>query len=590
MKKRGLRRWFRDLGLRGKLLLCFFTLIMIPCLLISVCAYTVSSRIIEGKTSRYSHDILRQTTHVLDSRVNQLESISFNIFVDTEVQGALRAVNGGAADDYAVSRYRNIVESSLAAQILYHDEIRAARVIALDGTVFRLDKKLKPEALPVGWREAALRAKGGAVWMSLAGDDNVVMLARSVYSIQSQAHLGELVMLADEAYLSDVLANTQSFMNGRIYAVDGDGIIAIDPDGGQVGCAFPCADEGIEAYSFSKRMLDGEQQYLAMSEPMTNGWRVVSVVPVAVYSQEIQDLRLLIFAIGLSVFLLSVLFAWQIARGVSKPMRTLTDAMSSFGEGNLGVRCAQDARDEVGLCATAFNRMAENINQLVGKVYQEQLMKRDAELKSLRMQINPHFLYNTLETINWMARSGGNDDVGVMAKSLGDLMRSTINGKDSVRLSEEIASLHNYVKIQNYRYGDKFTFVTDIAPDTLELYVPKLILQPLVENAICHGIEPAFGNGTVKVTARRADGVLELAVSDDGVGMDEATIERLTRGADGDDGSIGLRNVIKRIGTLYGEPHGLTISSELGEGTTITIRLPEIHKSEEDGQHENGLL
>jgi len=218
--------------------------------------------------------------------------------------------------------------------------------------------------------------------------------------------------------------------------------------------------------------------------------------------------------------------------------------------------------------------MAENINQLIGTVYQEQLMKREAELKSLRMQINPHFLYNTLETINWMARTGGNVDVGIMAKSLGDLMRATIDGRDTVRLCEEIASLNHYLLIQKYRYGDKFDVVLEIPKNTAKLYVPKLILQPLVENAIYHGVEPAFSHGEIRVDASLELAGLCIVVSDTGVGMGNEMIDQIMHGNDDGESSIGLRNVIKRIRTLYGEPYGLTITSEIGEGTAIRILLP----------------
>jgi two-component system sensor histidine kinase YesM len=252
--------------------------------------------------------------------------------------------------------------------------------------------------------------------------------------------------------------------------------------------------------------------------------------------------------------------------------------MVQFGKGDFTVRCPEGAKDEAGRLSETFNQMAENINILVQKVYEEHLMKREAELKSLQMQINPHFLYNTLETINWMARVHGTEDIGIMVKSLGDLMRATINDKDYVMLADEINSLNNYLKIQKYRYGNKFEAGFEIDPNTKKLYVPKLILQPLVENAIYHGIEPSIEKGVIQIKTMLDNKELIITVYDSGIGMTHDTISRVLDINSKEDNftshSIGLQNVIRRIKTLFGDDYGLEIHSELGEWTRIIVRLP----------------
>jgi two-component system sensor histidine kinase YesM len=327
---------------------------------------------------------------------------------------------------------------------------------------------------------------------------------------------------------------------------------------------------------------------------MDNGWRIVTTVPVATYQSGIIKLRDTILLVAVIILLLSVLCAWRLSIGISKPVKRLTTSMGRFGHGDLMIRCPEGAKDEIGQCASAFNQMAENINFLVNQVYEEQLMKREAELKSLQMQINPHFLYNTLETINWMARTQGNDNIGIMAKALGDLMRATINGNDYVLLKDEMASLNHYLMIQKYRYGDKFDTKIDVAADTENLYVPKLIIQPFVENAIYHGIEPAFDNGVIKIVTSLQENNLIIEVSDDGVGMAQDKIEELLncsiRGSETEQYSIGIKNVIRRIKTLFGDEYGISIQSEFGDGTIITVRIPAIdeihHKKLEEKKNE----
>ncbi len=322
---------------------------------------------------------------------------------------------------------------------------------------------------------------------------------------------------------------------------------------------------------------------MACSKPMSNGWRIITTLPVMIYQSEINSLRNSIILFAIILFIVSIMCAWGLSLGISRPIRLLSSTMVRFGEGDFSARCPEGAKDETGKLSTTFNQMADNINTLVKKVYDEQQMKRNAELKSLQMQINPHFLYNTLETINWMARIHGAHDIGIMAKSLGDLMRASIDMKDCVLLKDEILNLNNYLKIQKYRYEDKLEVVVDIAPDTEKLYVPKLIIQPLVENAIYHGIEPALDKGTIEVRSILENDNLLISVIDNGVGMTLDTIKHILDIDNMVDNSslnssIGLYNVIKRVKTLYGDYYGIEIQSEFGGGTKVTLRLPALSK------------
>lgn len=397
--------------------------------------------------------------------------------------------------------------------------------------------------------------------------------------------LFQITKTIDESFLFELVASTYSVYDGSIFIIDNEGIIVSDSNKDLLGTKSSIVNPGeeSEAYSFTTQMIEGTTQYVAQSEPMKNGWRIITTVPVSVYLSEIVSLRNSIILFAIAILILSVLCALGIAMSISRPIRRLSSTIVRFGKGDFSVRCPEGPKDETGQLSATFNQMAENINELVQKVYDEHLMKRDAELKSLQMQINPHFLYNTLETINWMARTHGTEDIGIMVKSLGDLMRATSNGKDYVLLKDEAISLNNYLNIQKYRYGDKFDAMVDIAPNNEELYVPKLIIQPLVENAIYHGIEPSFENGTILIKSMLDGKALIITVTDSGVGMTPDTIDRVLDVNSNDDNctthSIGLQNVIKRIKTLFGEEYGIEIHSELGDGTRITVRLPALSET-----------
>lgn len=571
---------FSDLGIKDKLFMSFILLISMPVLVITIGSYTVSSDIIEQKTKKYSYDILYQITKTMETRLDKIEDISFNITMNQETQNMLLDANTGQLGAYEASRISTRMEMILSSHVLYHDEMNAIYIVSFGGYVYELDKTKQKYGLMEEYVNDIQEARGGTVWFAGLPDKRVVALTRIINSTRTQKPIGYLVMYVEESFLFELVASTRSVDDGDIFIIDNQGVIVCDSNKELLGTKSIAVnqDEESEAYSFTTQMIDGTTQYVARSEPMKNGWRIVTTVPVSVYQSRIVNLRnsIILFAIALLIF--SILCAWGIAMSVSRPIRLLSSIMMKFGEGDFSVRCPERGKDETGQLSTTFNRMAEDINKLIQKVYNEQLAKRDAELKYLQMQINPHFLYNTLETMNWMARIHGTEDIGIMAKSLGDLMRATINEKDYVLLKDEVVNISNYLRIQKYRYGDKFDAIVEIAPGTEKLYIPKLIIQPLVENAIYHGIEPAFEKGKILIKSALDSSNLLITVMDSGIGMTPETIDRVLDINNKTDNctshSIGLKNLIKRIKTLFGCEYGLEIHSEYGEGTRITIRLP----------------
>lgn len=253
--------------------------------------------------------------------------------------------------------------------------------------------------------------------------------------------------------------------------------------------------------------------------------------------------------------------------------------MVKVGKGNFNAYSSYESKNEIGILSSHFNMMVEQVQQLIQEVYQEQYLKQRAELKALRMQINPHFLYNTLESINWMARIKGVPEIGKMVKALGDLMRASISGDDFVLIDEEIRNINNYLTIQKFRYGDRFNVVVDIRDDIRMVKIPKLVLQPIVENAIVHGIENMVGNGEIKIKGAAEEKKVVLEVTDNGAGINEELIPSILSGnykskQSEDHTRIGLINVDRRIKIYYGQEYGLSISSTPGAGTCVKINIP----------------
>lgn len=254
--------------------------------------------------------------------------------------------------------------------------------------------------------------------------------------------------------------------------------------------------------------------------------------------------------------------------------------MKKAEEGDLSVRFNSKYNDEIGQLGKSFNTMIKEISNLVDMVYMEQKCKREAELKTLQAQIKPHFLYNTLYTIQWMAGEHGAQDVVHIVGALANLFRIGLSkGKEMISVQEELEHVRSYLIIQKARYEDKLMYEINYEEDVLHHRVLKLILQPLVENAIYHGINAKRGGGTIRITARLDKGKLHFCVADDGIGMTPAKLIELRNSLENNHSEsaktgFGISNVNERIRLSYGLEYGLIYTSVYQEGTKVEVWHP----------------
>lgn len=289
--------------------------------------------------------------------------------------------------------------------------------------------------------------------------------------------------------------------------------------------------------------------------------------------------RFSLLGMGLLLLLVSIL-SYYIPRSITMPITRISRVTDQVAKGNLSVRAAAESGAEARMLSDSLNAMIDKINELLDQVTTEQIRLRKAEFELLQAQINPHFLYNTLDTIVWLAEAGDQKRVVSMVGNLSDFFRTSLNqGKDIISIREELAHVRSYLEIQQVRYQDILRYEITVPEDLYEYKIPKITIQPLVENALYHGIKNKRGQGTITITGERSENGFVLYVRDNGIGMTQERLNEVRAGIQklsytGKE-IYGLYNVNERIRLNFGETYGISIESTYGEGTCVSISLPD---------------
>lgn len=397
--------------------------------------------------------------------------------------------------------------------------------------------------------------------------------------------IGTLLINIDEVYLSDIY---QSALNGTnvIYIIDSNGNIISHTNKDMRGMNFINVENFKKLYGENDFRLTKKSvgEYLISNYHDTQtGWTIIEEMPSSFVLSDVYRAYIIISIIIGICFLISLVISYLVAGKVSKPLLDLCDSLNQVKEGNFDVVSKVAGYDEINLLKSSFNGMAQEIKKLLEDMKNKEAYKRRIENDLLRAQINPHFLYNTLFSIKCLAETRRPEEVSEMISALIDFLKMTLRkDADLICLSEEFIITEKYLVLQQMRYGDKLSFEFEPDEKTTQCMVPALILQPIVENAIFHGIEAKNEMGIIVISSEIQNERLIISISDDGAGMNEDTLERVidtcTNKEYTRNESIGIANVSGRIKVDFGNEYGLHIESEAGIGTTVTIELPIIDK------------
>lgn len=493
----------------------------------------------------YLNDINEQTTNNLENNIQKIEDINVQILSSQVIQSQLKIVNEKCLDSYDLAQCRQKIERELSNWALYASYVVSVSVISREGIEFAV-KKIETGGTQFGFTEDEIyEANGSSLW-GITGEKNRICVAKAILDFDTMKPAGYINIVYENSYLSDILADNSSKYSGASYVVNTHGRIMVANKEGYVGENFPVKLSDLRASNTSRYdMFSSTQAFYFVGNEMPNGWSLVQTVSVKEFNKEMNHQIVLAAGIVLLVLGISLGFVWYVTSRIAYPAKELMESMKTLAKDNEYPRVKIVSNDEIGMIGLEYNKMAENIETLIEKVYKMELTQKQAELEFLQMQINPHFLYNALDTISWMALAKGNMDVSEMTIALAELLRATIKKESFITLREEMNTVKDYLLIQQERFGDKISSEYFVEEDAYSCMVPNFILQPVIENAIIHGLEPKIEKGKVSINISIQDEFLTFLVEDNGVGMDETEILDLYKKCreNNTKQSIGLKNV-----------------------------------------------
>ena len=563
-------------SIRKRMMMIFAVLISLTGLGIAALFIFVFRNGYSALSQVYLKDITRQTTNNLENNIQKIEDINLQILTSQTIQDQLKIVNEEPLDTFGLQQCRQKIERELATEGLYASYVVSVSVISLEGIEFSVKKEETIGTLFGFTEEEIYEANGTSLW-GLAGDTDRICVAKAILDFDTMKPIGYINIVYENSYFSSILEDNSTEYSAASYIVNDQGRIMSTNNSPYQGTEFPMDIQILRKQDKAVYdMLNSTQAFYYVGDEMPNCWTLVQTVSVKEFYKNMKRRIIITALVVLAMLGISLLFVWIATLRIAKPTRELLESMKTLGKENRYPRVKVITQDEIGMIGTEYNRMAENIETLIEKVYKMELAQKQAELEFLQMQINPYFLYNALDTISWKALGEGNTDVSEMSIALAELLRATIKKESFISLKEEMSTVKDYLYIQEQRFGDKISVDYQIDENLEDYQVPNFILQPLIENAIIHGLEPKVEKGKLLLRIKKQGEKLYFLIADDGVGMSEREIEILYEQCVENDTSksIGIKNVYRRLILCYGENSRLYIKSKKNKGTEIRFSIP----------------
>ena len=557
-------------------------------IIITVISLSYTRQSVFENSSLYTQTIIQQMNQNIDSYIDYMENTSYLVSSNEDVQ---KYLFGDTADPEARDRILSQFETILDSR----SDILNLGIIAENGRMLiNNGQRLTNQDLDIHsqeWYTNALEGRESVYLTSshvqhiISGERPwVITLSRGIRNKEmGTGQEKEGVFFIDLNYnaISELCDQSMVGNQGYAFIVDADGNIVYHPQQQQLYNELQTENIDLVMNAGSDIVTWGDginKKMYSISRSEKTGWTVVDCVRVEELLRRSNEAQSIYVLVAIGLMAVALFFSRFVAKSITLPIQRLCDSMERVQEGDFSVSdIVVDSENEIGSLTKSFNVLTQRIHELMAQNIREQEAKRKSELKALQSQINPHFLYNTLDSIIWMAEGKKNEEVVLMTASLARLLRQSISNEDElVSIGQEIEYARGYLTIQKMRYKDKLEFWIEVEPSILNIRLIKLVLQPVIENAIYHGLKYKESRGLLLVKGFMKNGNAVLQVIDDGVGMDQETLDHIyeRHKVDYHSNGVGIYNVQKRLQLYYGNEYGIVYESKPGEGTTATITIP----------------
>lgn len=559
-------------NIRNKIFSLTFLLLFIFGVM-SVLVFQFLNIMYEEKLYEESAETLRLSSHVLDEELQKVEELSFQFTTELFIQDSMEFLKDDKVDFQTYVTQAQLIQRMIS-QVNQKSYIHSIRLVQADGQTLEAGRGKRFGEDMKDNLHIADEANGKNIWIT-SRDGQYLIAAREIRQMESLTldHLGYLLITI---HMNTFIEESLNYLSDSNFIIKNNDEFIYT--GEFIKGALKNLPDSMEGTSYSIVELAGKEYFVTRQDSNFSAIDYYNLRPFESVASTRVFITQVMIAYFIFILLLTIFVSRRSASAISKPIERLTSKTKQVQQGEFDqVKYEEEyLKDEIGDLQHNFHIMLDKINELINENYAKQLLIKETEYKALQSQINPHFLYNTLDSINWLAKINGQQKVARMVVALGNMLRNIISKKTPlVTIEEELEIIQDYITIQKHRYGDRLSFHLDADEKAKKAMIPKLTLQPLVENSIQHGQEEMTTACTIFVRITVKDEEIHMSVLDNGPGMDETTIQEIYKGNIQPKGSgIGLFNINERIKLMFGEKYHVEIHSKKEKGTRIRIILP----------------
>lgn len=582
-------------SLKYRLLLYFLFLVILPTSIISVTIYNESYQTITENMNVSVQKNLTMVETILLKKFEEMDGVAESIYLNPDMIDILSA-------DHPTDQIATVNELANLNKIIDGYRVTGGPQTQFVPRLYMLDR---PEYLQYNFSrnvstisqieqeqwyanlppKAPYSIAGLNAHTSLNGTSYTIKLAKRLFGLNNMIipYVGLLTIDADIGDFNNMLVQLKPSEHSSILIIDSHAAVIVSPDLSLLNQSLATAPyiqsiikKKYRSGSFGET-IQGESVLVSYRQIGSLGWTVVSVSPITDLNGKLISFRKVMYVVLALCMILAFVIALLLSANITNPIRKFIKSMSYAQEGNFDIQIQYKRKDEFTYLFSEYNKMILQIKELINKLYVSELKKKEAELKALQAQINPHFLYNTLDSINWIALRNKVPEISHMVTSLSDFFRYSLSkGRNIIPIEDEFRQVESYLTIQQVRFKERLAYTMQVEPEVYGHYTVKLILQPLVENSLLHGIEKRRGKGNISIKARKVDDQIVIEISDNGVGADVSELNAILQNNNSSGKSFGMINVNQRIVQVFGEGWGIRYTDLDGLGITVTVTFPAV--------------